>query len=323
MNNLYKFKAFLKRTIWGGEDICRFKGIQSDFTDIGESWELSAVPGGESTVVNGPDAGATLTDIVKRYKGALVGESVYKRFGDEFPLLIKFIDARDNLSLQVHPDDELAMKRHNSLGKTEMWYILKTAPGATIRTGLTKAIDKDEYTRRVAEKNLMDVVGLYESAPGDVFFLPAGRLHAIGAGNFLVEIQESSNITYRVDDYDRRDAQGNTRELHTEEAKDAIDYKFYPDCKSAAVRVDDVTEKLASCEFFDVNVMKIDGEATVVNNDDSFLVLICIEGSGILTAGEESLDIKQGETVLVPATVNEVLAKGKLSLVTSTVPGKK
>lgn len=226
MRQPIKFLPYFKSTIWGGDEISRFKGISLNCKDIGESWELSAVPGCESIVADGEDCGLTLKDLVVKYREELVGKHVYERFGDEFPLLVKFIDAKDDLSLQVHPDDRLAKQRHNSFGKTEMWYILNSQKNAKIHTGLTRQIDADEYEKRVREKTLMEVVGSYDSTPGDLFFLPAGRLHAIGTGNFLVEIQQSSDITYRVDDYGRRDSEGNLRELHTELAKDAIDYEL-------------------------------------------------------------------------------------------------
>ena len=226
------FAPYLKSVIWGGERIAPYKGILTDQSSIGESWELSAVPGHVSVVDRGPFAGKSLTDLIAGYKEDLVGREIYRRFGTAFPLLIKFIDARADLSVQVHPDDELAARRHHCPGKTEMWHVIETAPDAKIYVGLKDRLTPDDYERRVADNTIMDVIDAYASRPGDTFFLPAGRIHAIGAGNLLAEIQETSDITYRIYDYDRRDKDGKPRELHTAEARDAIDYTVYPDYKS-------------------------------------------------------------------------------------------
>ena len=320
MRQTIKFLPYLKSTIWGGDQISSFKNISINCKNIGESWELSAVPGCESIVMDGDDCGMTLSDLVRKYKQDLVGKSVYEKYGDKFPLLVKFIDASDNLSLQVHPDDTLAMQRHNSFGKTEMWYIIETKPNARIHSGLTRSIDEVEYERRISDHTLMDVVGCYDSAPGDLFFLPAGRLHAIGSGNFLVEIQQSSDVTYRVDDYGRLDADGNPRELHTDLAKNAIDYSYHPDCKSQPTRLTDNTDGLVSCEYFKVNREKVNGERRIVNTDDSFMGIVCIEGNGSLKVDGIATNVKQGETVLVPARTGEFDVEGAMSLITFSIP---
>lgn len=322
MRQPIKFLPYFKSTIWGGDEISRFKGISLNCKDIGESWELSAVPGCESIVADGEDCGLTLKDLVVKYREELVGKHVYERFGDEFPLLVKFIDAKDDLSLQVHPDDRLAKQRHNSFGKTEMWYILNSQKNAKIHTGLTRQIDVDEYEKRVREKTLMEVVGSYDSTPGDLFFLPAGRLHAIGTGNFLVEIQQSSDITYRVDDYGRRDSEGNLRELHTELAKDAIDYEYYPDCKSTSRPIDPATENLVKCDYFNVNKVTVNGEQSIQNSEDSFMGLVCIGGEGKLKVDGISTSVKQGETLLLPAHVDEFDIEGTMSLLTVVIPSQ-
>ena len=221
----FKFNPILKSTIWGGEKIIPFKHLNIEQPQVGESWEISNVPGDESVVANGTEAGKNLSQLVKEYKGSLVGESNYQRFGDNFPLLIKFIDACDDLSIQVHPDDELAKKRHNSMGKTEMWYVIDNAGGkAHLRSGLSKKITPDEYAAMIADNTICDALADYAVQPGDVFFLPAGRIHSIGAGCFIAEIQQTSNVTYRIYDFNRKDKNGNTRELHTELSKDAIQY---------------------------------------------------------------------------------------------------
>ena len=217
MNTLYPFtfEPILKKIIWGGSDICPFKGISPVQEGIGESWELSHVEGNYSVVANGELKGQSLDDLIRTYGKQLLGEHVMEQFGTTFPLLIKFIDARDNLSIQVHPDDELAKKRHNSFGKTEMWYVVKATPDAALYSGFSQQIDAEEYVKRVENNTIMDVLQRYNVHEGDVFFLPAGRVHAIGSGCFIAEIQQTSNITYRIYDYNRKDANGKGRErLH-------------------------------------------------------------------------------------------------------------
>jgi mannose-6-phosphate isomerase len=218
-----KFKPILKSTLWGGERIIPFKQLDCQQEQVGESWEISDVPGDESVVAEGADAGKNLTQLMEEYKGKLVGEENYKRFHGKFPLLIKFIDAKQDLSIQVHPDDELAMKRHQSMGKTEMWYIIDNTGGqAHLYSGLKKQITPQEYADMIENNTICDALDKYDVQPGDVFFLPAGRIHSIGAGCFLAEIQQTSNITYRIYDFNRRDKNGNLRELHTELSKDAL-----------------------------------------------------------------------------------------------------
>lgn len=309
--NLYPvtFEPILKKIIWGGSAISPFKGIVPVQEGIGESWELSDVEGNVSVVANGPMEGRSLDDLIHTYGEALVGKKVLERFGTTFPLLIKFIDARDNLSIQVHPDDELAKKRHNSFGKTEMWYVIKAAPDATLYSGFSQQIDADEYVKRVQNNTIMEVLQCYDVKAGDVFFLPAGRVHAIGAGCFIAEIQQTSNITYRIYDYNRKDAAGNTRELHTELAKDAIDYTLLPDYRTPYKEEKDRPVELVSCNYFTTNLLELDKE---VSRDfaslDSFVVYICMEGALQLKDNKgNALEIKQGQTVLVPADTESVV----------------
>ena len=276
----FTFQPILKKIIWGGSDICPFKGITPVQEGIGESWELSHVDGNFSVVAEGELAGKSLDELIQTYGKQLVGGQVMERFGTRFPLLIKFIDARDNLSIQVHPNDELAKARHNSFGKTEMWYVIKAAPGAALYSGFSKQIDADEYVERVKNNTFMDVLQRYDVAEGDVFFLPAGRVHAIGAGCFIAEIQQTSNITYRIYDYNRKDANGNTRELHTELAKDAIDYTLYPDYRTHYKAHTNATIELAACKYFTTNLLDIDVTMTRDFSElDSFVVYICMGGS--------------------------------------------
>lgn len=308
--NLYPitFKPILKKIIWGGSDISPFKGITPVQEGIGESWELSDVEGNVSIVANGPLEDKSLDELIHTYGNELVGKKVLEQFGTTFPLLIKFIDARDNLSIQVHPDDELAKKRHNSFGKTEMWYVIKAAPGASLYSGFSQQIDANEYVKRVEDNTIMDVLQRYDVKPGDVFFLPAGRVHAIGAGCFIAEIQQTSNITYRIYDYNRKDANGNGRELHTELAKDAIDYTLLPDYRTHYQEEKDKAVELVSCKYFTTNLLELDKE---IERDfsslDSFVVYICMEGSFILKDNKgNSLEVHQGQTVLVPADTKNV-----------------
>lgn len=309
-----KFRPILKSVIWGGEKIAPFKGIVTDQKNIGESWEVSGVPSNPSVVENGPDAGKTLPELVEKYKDALVGKEVYARYGNTFPLLVKIIDAAGDLSLQVHPDDELARKRHNSLGKTEMWYIVDTEPDAVICAGLSKNITPEDYVAKVADNTLMDVVAHHKSHPGDVFFLPAGRIHSIGAGNLLVEVQETSDVTYRIYDFGRVDAKtGKPRELHVEQAKDAIDYNVYPEYVTKAGPEIDGLSRLVECDHFSVYKLVIDGHRVLRPSRHTFSILTCIEGDLTLYTDnkENAVVLRKGESVLVPAMASEFTLDGK------------
>ena len=300
-----KFRPILKSVIWGGEKIAPFKGIETDQKQIGESWEISGVKGNESVVDNGPDAGLNLTQMIDKYGAAIVGEKNYKQFGDSFPLLIKIIDAAGDLSLQVHPDDNLARKRHNSLGKTEMWYIVDTEPNAIICAGLSKEVTPDQYAAKVADNTLMDVVAHHTSHPGDVFFLPAGRIHSIGAGNLLVEVQETSDITYRIYDFGRVDAKtGKPRQLHVEEAKDAIDYTVYPTYVTTPGEPKDGVTELVDCKHFIVDKVTVNGSKIIKNTTDSFTTLTCIGGNLTITDDRgNTVPLHTGESALVPAVI--------------------
>lgn len=303
-----KFKPILKQTIWGGERIIPFKGLNENLNNVGESWELSGVPGNESIVANGEFAGKSLREMINIFREELVGESVYKRFSTKFPLLIKFIDAREDLSIQVHPNDELAMKRHNSLGKTEMWYVMDATPGSKLRSGFAKEVTPKEYKDSVANSTITDLLAEYEIHPGDVFFLPAGRVHSIGAGAFIAEIQETSDITYRIFDFNRKDANGNTRELHTELAKDAIDYEVLEDYRTQYEPVQNEPVELVNCPYFTTSVYDMTESITCDYTElDSFVVLICMEGSCKVTDNEGNVtNFKAGETILLAATTQEV-----------------
>jgi mannose-6-phosphate isomerase len=298
-----KFNPILKSVIWGGSDICAFKNIEPKQDNIGESWEISGVKGNISVVSNGELAGKSLDEVLASEKSALVGKKVYEQFGDTFPLLIKFIDARDNLSIQVHPDDELAKTRHNSFGKTEMWYVVNAAPGAFLYSGFEKNITPDEYVKAVENNTFTDTLKKHDVQAGDVFFLPAGRVHAIGAGCFIAEIQQTSDIAYRIYDYNRTDAQGNSRELHTEHAKNAIDYNISDSYRTDYTPVENQPVRLVSCPYFTANLFDIDTQMARNYTDfDSFVIYICLAGHCTVEDNRgNSVTLQQGESMLISA----------------------
>lgn len=321
LNQPLHFTPYLKSVIWGGERIAPFKGIVTDQTQIGESWEISAVPGHVSVVDRGPLAGQSLTELIDTYGADLVGRHIYERYGSAFPLLIKLIDAKADLSVQVHPDDTLARARHNSPGKTEMWHIIDTDPDARIYAGLNTSITPDDYERRVADNTIMDVIAAYDSAPGQTYFLPAGRIHAIGAGNLIAEIQQTSDITYRVYDYDRRGLDGKPRQLHVEEAVDAIDYKVYDNYVTDYDREAAGEVPLVSCRYFDVEKITVDGQLSLQHESESFVVLICISGQCTVDVDHEAVcGLSRGRTALVAASSRTVTLTGNAVIIAASVP---
>lgn len=305
---ILKFHEIYKRPIWGGKKIGTYKGKSLDYETVGESWEISAVEGDVSVVANGKDAGKSLSEILARDSARLVGQHVWDNFGTTFPLLIKFIDACDNLSIQVHPNDTLARQRHNTFGKTELWYIIDAEEGAGLYSGFSQAITPDEYVNRVANNTIMDVLQFHHARPGDVYFLPSGRIHAIGKGILLAEIQQTSNITYRIYDYNRIDKDGNPRELHTDLAQDAIDYNLYDNLKTIYEPCHNRPVQLAQCPYFTTNLLHIDSECKrMMTGLDSFIIYMCMRGSATITACNNTcVELKQGETCLVPATISDV-----------------
>ncbi|MCQ2164148.1 MAG: class I mannose-6-phosphate isomerase [Bacteroidales bacterium] len=320
---MYKFRPILKTIVWGGEKIAPFKGIQTEQEHIGESWELSGVKGNESVIDGGQYDGKTITELAETLKGALLGEKVYAATGTQFPLLIKFIDAKSDLSIQVHPDDALAAVRHNgSKGKTEMWYVVGADEGAHLLSGLKKEITPEEYVSRVGDATITDVLTDYTVAPGDVFFLPAGRIHAIGAGSFIAEIQQTSDITYRIYDYGRLGLDGKPRELHTELAKDAIDYSVCDDYRTHYEAKPNAENTIVECRYFTTSLYEM---TETVKKDlsslDSFVVVICTAGSGTVTTDEGTMPVRQGETILIPASAKEVTftPEGNLTVLTSCI----
>ena len=299
-----KFEDIFKTVVWGGEKIAPFKGVQTEQHNIGESWELSGVKGNESVVANGPLAGHTITELACQYKEALLGKKVYETTGTEFPLLIKFIDARDDLSVQVHPDDTLAGARHNgSKGKTEMWYVVQADEGAHLMAGLSRQTTPQEYESKVNDNTVTEILKDYKVREGDTFFIPAGRVHSIGKGCFIAEIQQTSDITYRIYDFGRLGLDGKPRELHTELAKDAIDYTVLDDYRTHYPQITDSENTLVSCKYFTTSLFDLFQSVTKdIASLDSFLIAICIDGQGTISDGHgNSIQIRKGETILLPA----------------------
>ncbi len=294
--------------IWGGNSLSKLfnKPFHSD-SKIGESWEISAVKDNISIVGDGFLKGNNLQELVEVYMGDLVGDSVFDRFGQEFPLLVKLIDARDVLSIQVHPDDVLSANRHNSRGKTEMWYVLEAEPGAELITGFNQTVSAAIYREKLSSGKLLDILNVEKVMPGDVFFIPAGRVHAIGRGIVLAEIQQTSDITYRIYDWNRLDASGNSRQLHVDLAVDAIDFGFYNDYKTIVEQEKNTPVMLAECKYFTTNLLDFDGNmARDYSLIDSFVVYVCTRGELLLEWSNGSIILKKGETIMIPACIDEV-----------------
>jgi mannose-6-phosphate isomerase len=310
MNHLYplKFKPIIKDKIWGGSRLKTILNKKCKTGKAGESWEISGFPGNVSLVSNGFLAGNNLEELIEVYMGDLVGDAVFEKFGTLFPLLIKFIDANDSLSVQVHPNDDIALKQFHSFGKTEMWYILEAEKESEIITGFNQQVDAEKYQQHLNDKSLLSILNKEKAQPGDVFFLPAGRIHAIGAGILLAEIQQASDATLRIYDFDRLDDKGNPRELHTDMALEAIDFKLYPNYKTSYQPLPDKTVQLASCEYFTTNLIhlgkKMEKDYIFI---DSFVIYMCLSGSfSIGYYNKETETVKTGETVLLPADLKNV-----------------
>jgi len=311
MSDLYplKFEPIIKEKVWGGNALAAHYNKDSSCCDnIGESWEISAVAENLSIVKNGFLAGNNIEELIEVYMGDITGDSVYEKYGNEFPLLIKFIEAREDLSIQVHPGDELAKKRHNAYGKTEMWYILEAENGAKIYTGFNEGVTKEVYEETLKNGNIADILNVEIMQPGDTLFTPAGRIHAIGKGIVLVEIQQTSDITYRISDWNR-DPNGKViRELHTDLAADAIDYSA---TEKGKIRKDlrmNKSENLVDCEFFNTSITVFN---TAIKKEyyslDSFVIYICVEGEFTIRWDESTESVKKGDTILLPAMIKEVV----------------
>lgn len=325
MSELYplKFKTIFKDKIWGGEKIRTV--LNKDFGDLpncGETWEISGVEGNISVVSEGALKGATLQNLLKEHKGNLVGENVYQKFGDEFPLLVKFIDANDDLSVQVHPDDALAAKRHNSFGKTEMWYIFQADENATLNSGFNRPLTKEQYLEFFDKGALMDILNIEKVNADDVYFLPAGRVHYIGKGCLLAEIQQTSDVTYRMYDFDRTDDQGNTRELHTEESLDAIDFSYYKQYRTSYDDKVNEIVKLVSCQYFTTNKLHYNQPLKRDHSQlDSFVIYVCMEGNLSMDFEGGTIAIQKGDAVLVPSSIKKLTMRpqGEFKLLESFI----
>lgn len=316
-----KFNPLLVQTLWGGEKIIPFKHLNSDLTQVGESWEISGVKGNETVVSEGEFKGKKLNELVDELKGKLVGEANYKRFGNDFPLLIKFIDARQELSIQVHPTDELAQKRGKLRGKTEMWYIMDSDKNAKLRAGMKEKITPEQYKQMVENDTITEAIAEYKVKEGDCFFLPAGRIHSIGTGCFLAEIQQTSDVTYRIYDFKRKDKDGNYRELHTEEAAECIDYNVEPSYRTEYTPVKNEGVALVECPYFTTAVYDLNEPMTLDYSElDSFVILIGLKGSGEITDNEgNTTTLCEGETILIPATTSEVKVTGNIKFLETYV----
>lgn len=295
-----KFKPLVKQMLWGSE-----------------SWEISGVENNETIAIGD---GRSLNQLVREMKGELVGEANYQRFGNEFPLLIKFIDAKQDLSIQVHPTDEIAHRQGKPRGKTEMWYVMDSAPEAKLYNGLKKQITPEQYKQMVADDTICDALAQYSVKEGDCFFIPAGRIHAIGAGCYLAEIQQTSDVTYRIYDFKRKDKDGNYRQLHTQEASESINYTVLKDYRTQYTPQKNESQLLVECPYFNTAVYDLTEGMTIDYSElDSFVILIGLKGEGKLMIDGEEADFKAGETILVPASVQEVRTEGTIKFLETYV----
>lgn len=308
------FEPILKDRIWGGTKLKTSLGKTNLPTDTtGESWELSAVHSDVSIVKNGTYAGQSLAELLEQYPQEILGVKVHEKFGMQFPLLFKFLDAREDLSIQVHPNDELAKKRHNSFGKTEMWYVMQADAGARIIVGFKHKSSPQEYVEHLENKNLIEILNEVEVKKGDVFFLETGTIHAIGAGIVIAEIQQTSDITYRIYDWDRVDAQGKSRELHIEQALDAMNYNT-TDTQKQYTQEENKSNTVVDCPYFTTNYLPLNGVANMVRDGSSFTVYICTEGEFDFEAEGQAYSFKMGDTILVPASLKAFRLSGKATL---------
>ncbi len=313
-----KVSYVAKSRIWGGENLCRIFGKENGGENIGETWELTVRADEMSSIMNGAHAGMTLGEYIESDKSVLG----IKYDGGRFPLLIKFIDAQDKLSVQVHPDDDYAAANENDPGKTEMWYIIDAAEDAKIVYGLAEGISRNDFAKAVAEGNIDSAMGYTPVKKGETYFIPSGMLHAIGEGIIIAEIQQNSDLTYRVYDYDRRDSEGKTRELHVEKSL-AVVRPFSEDEVNAirfeAKDSEDNEETLAHCRYFRVKKLKIEGKRSLFASDDSFASLLCLSGEGEISYEGKKYQIKAGDSYFIPASMKEYVIGGSIEVIISTL----
>ncbi len=310
MQSLYpfKFNPVYKEKIWGGQKIKNhLKMDYGDLPNCGEAWLISGVEGNPTNISNGYLAKNELNELVEVFMGDLVGDKVYEQFGDIFPILVKVIDSNDWLSVQVHPDDVLAAKRNIGYGKTEMWYIMQADENAQLISGFNRKMDQEEYQQHLNHGKIKDILNYEQVKKGDVFYIPAGRVHALGPGCLLAEIQQTSDTTYRIYDWDRPDKDGNMRELHTKDALEAIDYEIKKDYKSPYEKVLNKTSPIIESPHFTTNIISLD---QIMGKDyseiDSFVILLCTEGSFELKWENGTIDVNKAETVLIPNLLKRV-----------------
>ncbi len=309
MNRLYplKFHPILKERLWGGTKLADKLNKPSTSEITGESWELSGVRGDVSEVANGPLKGTSLNELIEKWGEDLLGKSVVERFGKEFPILIKFIDAKQDLSIQLHPHDDLARSRHNSFGKTEMWYIMDAEEDASLIVGFNQPMTREKYVRSLEDRSLLEYMNYEKVKPGDTYFINTGKIHAIGAGVVLAEIQQTSDITYRVYDFERRDKEGNLRELHTDLALDAIDFEQKDDFRVAYDRKKDEVNPMVNCPYFRTDFLTLKKDLLRdMRERDSFTILMCVEGEAEVANETGSASLKKGETLLLPACSEKI-----------------
>ena len=318
---IYKFTPLLKQALWGGNRIIAFKRLNVQMENVGESWEISGVKENETVVCGGPDDGKSINQLIREQRERLLGHDNYLRFGDEFPLLIKFIDACQDLSIQVHPDDETAHRHGHEHGKTEMWYALKSTPGAQLYNGLRQQISPEIYKQMVADDTITDALARYRVHEGDVFFVPAGRIHSIGAGCFIAEVQQASDLTYRIYDYNRRNRDGNLRQLHTHEAAESIDYTVHENYRTYYEPMQDEGVQLITCPYFTAAVYDLNEPMTIDYSElDSFVIFVGLQGSCELTDDSGlTVNFREGETVLLPATVKTIKVDGTIKFLETYV----
>lgn len=307
LNYPLKFRPILKEKIWGGSKLENLLHKEADGKRIGESWEISAVEENISVVANGPLEGKSLKVLLRKHQGNLVGEKIFRAFKDQFPLLIKFIDADTELSVQLHPNDQLARERHNSFGKTEMWYIMQADEGAEVNVGFKQSISQSEYLEHLNSGKITELLHFEKVRKGDTFFINPGKVHAIGAGVLLAEIQQTSDITYRIFDWGRTDEQGNSRELHTDLALGAIDFEKKADFKRTYSEEKNQSNTIVSCQYFTTNFLPVTGRLEKDYSAlDSFIIFMCVSGTAEISISSNSETIQKGQTVLIPAENKKV-----------------
>ena len=308
-----QFEPILKERIWGGTKLKSYlnKPITSEIT--GESWEISTVENEVSIVANGAFKGKSLNELINEFPAEILGTKVHQAFGKQFPLLFKYLDAREDLSIQLHPNDELAKKRHNSFGKTEMWYVMQADKDAGLIVGFKEKSSPSAYIQHVNDKTLLEILDAKKVQKGDVFFLATGTIHAIGAGNVIAEIQQTSDITYRVYDFDRVDANGNKRELHNDLALEAINYNTV-EAQRTYAKKENVSNEMVNCQYFTTHFIALNGTMKVHKNQDSFTVYMCVDDQFELSFEGKTYSYQKGDTVLIPASLTDFQLNGKASI---------